>query len=133
VLGASQARLEHARSLTELGAALPRSNRRSDAREPLREALDLAHRCGATALAQRARKELSATGAKPRKFMLTGVESLTASERRVAKMAAQGLGNREIARALFVTVKTVETHLGHAYQKLDIGSRKELPGALGDS
>jgi ATP/maltotriose-dependent transcriptional regulator MalT len=130
VLETSEARLEHARSLTELGAALRRTNQRSDAREPLREALDIAHRCGATALAERAREELSATGAKPRNVMLTGVESLTASERRVAKMAAEGLANREIAQALFVTVKTVETHLGHAYQKLGIGSRKELTAAL---
>jgi ATP/maltotriose-dependent transcriptional regulator MalT len=130
ILERSQARLEHARSLTELGAALRRANRRSDAREPLREALDRAHRCGATALAERARTELAATGAKPRKAMLTGVESLTASELRIAKMAAEGLGNREIAQALFVTVKTVETHLGHVYQKLDIDSRKALPAAL---
>jgi DNA-binding NarL/FixJ family response regulator len=58
------------------------------------------------------------------------VEALTSSERRVARMAAEGLSNKEIAQALFVTVRTVEAHLHHAYQKLDISSRSELPGAL---
>jgi DNA-binding CsgD family transcriptional regulator len=62
--------------------------------------------------------------------MLTGPESLTPSEHRVARMAATGMANREIAQALFVTVKTVETHLGHVYAKLDICSRKELPSAI---
>jgi DNA-binding CsgD family transcriptional regulator len=131
VLRSSPARLELARSLTDLGAALRRANRRVDAREPLREAMEIAHRCGAPPIAEHAREELAATGARPRLVMLTGVESLTPSERRVATMAAEGLGNREIAQALFVSVKTVETHLGHAYGKLDISSRKQLPDALG--
>jgi DNA-binding CsgD family transcriptional regulator len=82
------------------------------------------------AIAERARDELRATGARPRRMVLTGVESLTPSERRVAMMAASGLGNREIAQDLFVSVKTVETHLGSAYRKLDISSRKELPDVL---
>jgi DNA-binding CsgD family transcriptional regulator len=125
------ARLELARSLSDLGAALRRAGRRSDAREPLREALELASRCGATAVADRAREELAATGAKPRRVMLTGVESLTPSELRVAKLAAGGMGNREIAQDLYISVKTVETHLGSVYRKLDISSRKELPAALG--
>jgi DNA-binding CsgD family transcriptional regulator len=129
-LRTSPARLELARTLTALGSALRRGNRRSDAREVLREGMELAHRCGAMAIAERARDELRATGARPRRLMLTGVESLTPSERRVATMAAGGLGNREIAQDLFVSVKTVETHLGSAYRKLDISSRKELPGAL---
>jgi DNA-binding CsgD family transcriptional regulator len=86
------------------------------------------------ALAARANVELAATGARPRKLVLSGVDSLTASELRVAKLAAKGRTNREIAQELFVTMKTVETHLGHVYQKLDISSRKELPEALaGDS
>jgi DNA-binding CsgD family transcriptional regulator len=122
--------LEQARALTDLGAALRRRKRRAEAREPLRRALDLAHRAGATALAKRAREELAATGAKPRKLLLTGIDALTASERRVVAMAAEGLTNKQIAQALFVTVKTVETHLGHAYQKLDISSRQDLPRAL---
>ena len=81
-------------------------------------------------LAERAREELAATGARPRTEMLSGVESLTASELRVAKLAATGLTNREIAQQLFVTMKTVETHLRHCYQKLEIAGRTELQDAL---
>jgi len=132
VLRSSPARLELARSLTVLGSALRRANRRSDARDPLREALELATRCGATPLAERAREELAATGAKPRRVMLSGVESLTPSEVRVARLAAGGMGNREIAQELFVSVKTVETHLGSAYRKLGISSRRALPEALSE-
>ena len=101
-----------------------------DSREPLREGLDLADRCDATALARRARDELAATGARPRKVMLSGADSLTASERRICEMAAAGMSNPEIAQALFVTIKNVEGHLTHAYRKLDIGSRGELAEAL---
>jgi DNA-binding CsgD family transcriptional regulator len=128
----SPARLELAHSLTDLGSALRRANQRTDAREPLREALEIASRCSATLLAKRAREELGATGAKPRRVMLSGVESLTPSELRVARLAARGMGNREIAQELFISVKTVETHLGSAYRKLDISSRQELPEALSD-
>jgi DNA-binding CsgD family transcriptional regulator len=130
VLEVSPAVLEHARALTDLGAALRRGGQRSNAREPLRRALDLAHRCGATALADRAHAELVATGARPRRAVVTGLDALTASERRVAEMAAEGLMNRQIAQALFVTEKTIEWHLGQAYRKLEIGSRSELPRAL---
>ncbi|MFL5906760.1 MAG: AAA family ATPase [Solirubrobacterales bacterium] len=129
-LRGSPARLELAHSLTQLGSALRRANRRVEAREPLKEALEIAHRSGATPLAERAREELAASGAKPRREMLSGVESLTPSELRVARMAADGMGNREIAQDLFVSVKTVETHLGSVYRKLDISSRTELPAAL---
>jgi DNA-binding CsgD family transcriptional regulator len=131
VLEDSPASLEHARALTDLGAALRRANRRSEAREPLRHGFDQATRCGADVLAARAREELAATGARPRKAHLTGLEALTASERRIAEMAAKGLSNPEIAQALFLTRRTVETHLTHVYQKLDIASRDQLPGALG--
>jgi DNA-binding CsgD family transcriptional regulator len=131
VLEGSPSPLEHARALTDLGAALRRSGHRSDARAPLRRALELAHRCGATALAKRAHEELLATGARPRRAVVSGLDALTASERRVAEMAAGGLTNREIAQALFVTEKTIESHLGQAYRKLDIASRSELPRALG--
>jgi DNA-binding CsgD family transcriptional regulator len=62
--------------------------------------------------------------------MFSGVDSLTASERKVAQLAADGLSNPEIAQALFVTRKTVEKHLGNVYMKLDVGSRSELPPAL---
>jgi DNA-binding CsgD family transcriptional regulator len=130
VLAASGARLEHARALVEFGAALRRANRRSDARGPLRTGLDVAYRCGAERLAQRAQAELRAAGARPRRAVLTGLEALTGSERRVAELAAAGMSNPQIAQALFVTLNTVEGHLRHVYQKLSINSRGQLPGAL---
>lgn len=130
LLATTRARLQRAQALADLGAALRRANRRRDAREPLREALDLAHRCGATPLEERARIELAATGARPRKAVVSGVESLTPSELRIAEMAADGMTNREIAQALTVTAKTVETHLRHVFQKLDVANRTELPAAL---
>jgi DNA-binding CsgD family transcriptional regulator len=131
VLEPSPCRLEHAHALLELGAALRRSNQRADARGYLRPALEMAHQCGATPLAQRAQRELAATGARPRRVALSGIDALTASERRVAELAAGGLSNPEIAQQLFVTRKTIETHLAHAYQKLSISSRRQLPDALG--
>jgi DNA-binding CsgD family transcriptional regulator len=130
ILAGSGARLEHARALVELGAALRRANQRTAAREPLRTGLDLAHHCGATRLAQQAEAELRATGARPRRAVLTGLEALTASERRAAELAAAGMSNPEIAQALFVTLNTVEAHLRHAYQKLSVSSRSQLPAAL---
>jgi DNA-binding CsgD family transcriptional regulator len=86
--------------------------------------------CGATPLAKRAETELLATGARPRRIALSGPESLTPSERRVAGMAAEGQTNREIAQALFVTPKTVEVHLSSVYRKLAIESRTQLSAAL---
>ena len=131
VLERAPSRLEHARALVELGAALRRSNRRADARGPLRAGLDLADRCGATKLSERARTELRASGARPRREALSGPAALTPSERRIADMAASGLSNPEIAQSLFVTVKTVEGHLSGVYRKLDVRSRTELGDALG--
>jgi DNA-binding CsgD family transcriptional regulator len=123
--------LERARALTDLGALLRRRNRRTEARELLREALDAAHRAGAKALADQAETELRATGARPRRVVLTGLDSLTASERRIAELASQGLTNREIAQTLFVTARTVEGHLTSVFRKLAVDSRDELPAALG--
>jgi len=122
--------LEEARARVELGAVLRRANRRAEAREPLRAGMDVAQRCGAIALASRAREELRATGSRPRRLTLRGVDALTASELRVAKMAADGMRNREIAQALFVTTKTVDVHLMHTYRKLDINRRSDLAQAL---
>jgi DNA-binding NarL/FixJ family response regulator len=130
VLESSQAALDRARALIDLGATLRRATRRRDAREPLKLGLDLAGRCGARALAQRAREELVAVGARPRRDAATGREALTVRESQVAGLAAQGMSNREIAEALFVTVKTVEWHLKHAYRKLGVSSRRELGTAL---
>jgi DNA-binding CsgD family transcriptional regulator len=130
VLEPSPAALVRARAATELGAALRRANQRAEAREPLALGLELAERAGATALVERAREELIATGARPRRAARTGVASLTASERRIAHLAAAGQTNRDIAQALFVTPKTVEVHLSHTYQKLGLRSRSQLPEAL---
>jgi DNA-binding CsgD family transcriptional regulator/energy-coupling factor transporter ATP-binding protein EcfA2 len=130
VLEHSSAPLEEARALTDLGAALRRRGERTLAREPLRRALDLATRCGAWALAERARTELLAAGARPRRLVLSGIDALTPSERRVAQLAADGLSNRRIAQSLFVSMRTVAVHLTHAYQKLGINRREELPQAL---
>ena len=134
VLGSSEARLQLARSLVELGAALRRRQHRAEAREPLAAGIDLAFRCGAPRLVARADDELRAMGAKPRRVALSGVDALTASELRVGLLAARGGSNSEIAQELYVTLKTVETHLSHAYAKLGLsgqGARKGLAEALG--
>ena len=130
-LEACPSSLELAYALTDLGASLRRASRRGEARQLLARALDLAVGCGATVLAARAHEELVTAGARPRRQRLTGVEALTASERRVAQMAAAGMTNREIAQALFVTIKAVALHLTHVYEKLDIPGRNHLSGALG--
>jgi DNA-binding CsgD family transcriptional regulator len=130
VLAGSEARLEHARALVDLGAALRRANQRTEARQRLREGVDLARRVGALGLAERGNEEIAATGARPRKVLQTGLDALTASERRVAQLAAEGMSNKEIAQTLFVTIKTVEVHLSHAYRKLEISSRAQLHKAL---
>jgi DNA-binding NarL/FixJ family response regulator len=125
------ARLELAKSLAALGRALRHVRRPSEAREPLRRALELADACGADGLAEDVRTELYAAGARPRTTALSGAASLTASERRVATLASEGGSNRDIAQALFVTPKTVEVHLSNVYRKLGIRSRRELATALG--
>jgi DNA-binding CsgD family transcriptional regulator len=132
VLERSPARLEHARSAAELGAALRRANRRAEAREVLQRGVDLAQRCGASGLAERARIELRIAGGRSSDPHATGLEQLTASERRVAELAAEGHTNPEIAQALFVTRKTVETHLGRVYRKLGISGRMKLAQALAE-
>jgi DNA-binding CsgD family transcriptional regulator len=129
-LEGSPQKLEHARALVDLGAALRRQGERVSAREPLRRGLDLAHACGGIAVAERAREELTATGVRLRRDAQSGVDSLTPSERRIVERAATGASNREIAQALFVTVKTVEMHLGHAYRKLGVSSRNELAALI---
>jgi DNA-binding CsgD family transcriptional regulator len=126
----SPARLELARALVSLGEALRRAGHRAESREPLREGYEIARQCGAGALAEAARTELRASGVRLQREALSGAESLTASERRIAEMAAAGASNPEIAQALFLTVKTVESHLTHAYRKLDIAGRSELVEAL---
>ena len=130
VLERSPAKLEYMRTLSDYGALLRRANRRAQARDPLRTAIALARPAGAVAIARRAHGELEATGERLRPLLGAGAESLTPSERRIAEMAAEGQTNRTIAQELFLTLKTVETHLSHTYRKLDISSRRELPEAL---
>lgn len=127
----SPARLEYARALIDLGAASRRAGERVASREPLLRGLELAERFGADLLIRQARAELRAAGAKPRRAALSGIEALTSSEERTARLAAQGLTNREIAQQLFVTIKAVEYHLRHVFQKLDVTSRGELAAAFG--
>jgi DNA-binding CsgD family transcriptional regulator len=126
LLDPSPARLEHTRALVDLGSVLRRINRRSAARDPLRQGLELAERGGMLRLALRARSELGACGARPRRSAVTGIDSLTPAERQVADLAATGQSNREIAQRLYVTRRTVETHLTHAFAKLGISGRSEL-------
>ena len=126
----SQSPLELARALSDYGAALRRAGGRVQARTELERALDLAHRHGARRIASRARAELIAAGAKPRRDAITGRDALTAGELRVARLAAQGLTNREIAQALFITTKTAKGHLSRIYRKLEITRRGQLATAL---
>ena len=126
-------RLEHGKALVALGSALRRAGRRGDAREPLRRGLDITSARGSRAVAEYARSELSASGARPRREAVTGPGSLTPSERRVAELAAAGQTNRDIAQALYVTPKTVEVHLTSAFRKLGISARSGLRAALGDA
>jgi ATP/maltotriose-dependent transcriptional regulator MalT len=133
VLRGAPAQLERGHSLWALGATLRRHGQRAAAREPLSEALELAARCGARPLAAQARDELAAAGARPRSPWRTGVEALTPGELRVARLAVEGRTNREIAQALYVTLKTVEGHLARVYDKLEIAGRGELAqGLLGE-
>ncbi|MFF7445571.1 MULTISPECIES: AAA family ATPase [unclassified Streptomyces] len=133
LLRPSSARLEHAKALAGLGAAVRRSNQRSEARSLLGEAMELAHRCGARLVVEHARTELRAAGARPRTPRQTGPEALTPSEARAARLAATGLTNRQIAQQLFVTTKTVEVHLSAVYRKLGISHRSQLAAALDDA
>jgi len=130
VLEQSQAPVELARALTDYGAAVRRAGQRTRARGQLERGLDLAHHWGAHRIASQARAELIAAGAKPRRDAITGRDALTASELRVARLAAAGKTNREIAQALFITTKTASTHLSHAYRKLDVTRRSQLAEAL---
>ena len=131
IAGASEARLEHCRALLELGTILRRAGRRSEAGRALGEAVELARACGARLLQERADAELEVAGTRVQRAARRGADALSPSERRVVGLAIEGLSNRQIAEALFVTRKAVEWHLGNAYRKLDVRSRGELAGALG--
>ncbi len=130
VLERSEAPVELARALTDHGAALRRAGQRMRARAQLERGLDLAHHLGARRIANQARSELIAAGAKPRRDAITGRDALTASELRVARLAAAGKTNREIAQTLFITTKTASAHLSRTYRKLDVTRRSQLADAL---
>ncbi len=127
---ASTDRLEQVCALLALGRRMRLDRRPTEAREPLRRALEVAAASGARRLADEVRQELAAAGLRPRTEALSGPKALTPSERRVAELAAEGHTNRDIAQRLFVTPKTIEVHLSAVYRKLDIQSRRGLPAAL---
>jgi DNA-binding CsgD family transcriptional regulator len=130
-LGDCGARLQQARALMDLGATIRRSGRRREARETLHEALRLAEATGSTAVAEGARNELRLAGGRAPPPSSDRSDPLTPAERRVAELAASGQSNRQIADGLFLTVKTVEWHLGNVYRKLSIRSRTDLAAVLG--
>ena len=132
IVAESEARLELCRAQLDLGAALRRARRRTDAGRVLGDALALARACGAALVEQRVREELDVAGVRMQRAARRGADALSPSERRVVALAIEGLSNRQIADALFVTRKAVEWHLGNAYRKLDVRSRHELPGVLSD-
>jgi DNA-binding CsgD family transcriptional regulator len=130
-------RLERSRIAVDLarthlvyGEWLRRENRRIDARVHLRTAYDMLHRFGAEAFADRARRELLATGESIRQRVVEEREELTAQEAQIARLAGNGLTNPEIGAELFISPRTVEWHLHKVFTKLNVNSRKNLRGAL---
>ncbi len=122
----TSAALEAVRARLELGSALAYMGRRTEARDALRPALADADEIGAVLLAQRARRELVATGLRPRRAALEGAAALTPRQRQVCELAGAGKGNRAIAQELFLSIKTVETHLAACFRKLGVATRAEL-------
>lgn len=118
---------ERTRTSLTRGVVLRRANRKAEARAVLAEAASAFEAMDAAPWADRARDELARiSGRRP------GADPLTSAEERVAKMAAAGRTNREIAKELFLSIRTVESHLSHAYRKLGVRSRTELSSALAD-
>ena len=129
-LARSRAAVDLARSRLLYGEWLRREKRRVDAREQLRAAHEMFSRMGAAAFAERARRELSATGETVRKRTVETLDELTTQEAQIARLAAQGHTNPEIGAQLFISPRTVEYHLHKVYPKLGISSRRELRRAL---
>jgi DNA-binding CsgD family transcriptional regulator len=130
VLRGSERALERARALLALGVELHDGGDVTGARSALTEAREEAESCGAPSVANRALHALHATGARPRRTARTGLDSLTGAERRAVELAAAGRTNREIGAELMITAKTVEWHLGRAFAKLGVRSRRDLEGVL---
>jgi hypothetical protein len=126
-LASSALRTEEGRARTDLGVALLRGGKRRDGRTELEKALEIVSETGDRPLAERIAEELEVAGAAPKRLAF---DEMTASERRVAELAAAGKTNREIAAELFVTPKTVENHLTRVYAKLGVSSRGALSGSI---
>jgi DNA-binding CsgD family transcriptional regulator len=128
--GAAAPVLERVRLRLELGTALSHMGRRIEARAALRPALADADVVGAVLLAERARRELVATGLRPRRAAIAGAAALTPRQRQICELAAAGKPNRAIAQQLFLSIKTVETHLAAGFRKLGVSTRTELASQL---
>jgi ATP/maltotriose-dependent transcriptional regulator MalT len=131
-LGRTRLRVELARAHLLYGEWLRRDNRRSDARAQLRTAHEMLDAMGLAAFAERARRELAATGETVRARTVDTVTALTAQEACIARLARDGHTNPEIGAQLFLSVRTFEWHLRKIFIKLGIGSRRELGAALDD-
>jgi DNA-binding CsgD family transcriptional regulator len=129
-LGRRQLRPDQARAHLVYGEWLRREGRRVDARQQLRTAHEMFVTIGMEAFAERARRELMATGAKVRKRGPEARDELTSQEQQIARLARDGLSNPEIAAQLFISTKTVEWHLGKVFVKLGVTSRRQLRTAL---
>jgi DNA-binding CsgD family transcriptional regulator len=125
-LARTRVRFELARTHLLFGEWLRRERRRLDAREHLRTALEMFSGMGTEAFAGRAERELLATGERARKRTVDTLDQLTPQEEQIARLAANGSTNREIAARLFITQSTVEYHLRKAFRKLDVKSRTQL-------
>jgi DNA-binding CsgD family transcriptional regulator len=125
-LSNTEVRMETARVRLLYGEWLRRENRRVDARAQLGTAYEMLSHIGAAAFAERARRELQATGAKVRKRTAATHAALTPQEEQIARLAGDGLTNPEIGAQLFISPHTVEWHLRKVFSKLGIASRKEI-------
>jgi DNA-binding CsgD family transcriptional regulator len=125
-LGRTRVVVHFARARLCYGEWLRRMNRRIDARTQLNDAHDMFIKMGATAFADRARRELIATGEKVRKQPVSSGGELTAQEAQIARLAGDGMTNQEIGAQLFISTHTVEWHLRKVFVKLDISSRRQL-------